>query len=267
MRQMIRLAATLIVLLTSAMASALPEHSPVPGGVAVIPIGIIESSTFNGNAVMTLTHEGQAYAIVGIPLSTAPGEAELRVGNRQIGFIIEPREYETQRLTIKNRRQVNPLPEDLKRIGEDRQEMDIAFKDFDTSFGPYTSFQQPTEGVMSSSFGLRRILNGEPRNPHSGMDIAAPEGTSIRAPARATVVATGDYFFNGNTVLLDHGQGLITMYCHMSRIDVSVGDPVDTGDEIGAVGQTGRVTGPHLHWSVSLNNARVNPALFLGASP
>jgi len=141
--------------------------------------------------------------------------------------------------------------------------MDAAFNNFRPVNRVETGFVLPTAGIMSSSFGLRRILNNQPRNPHSGMDIAAPEGTPIHSPAGGRVVASGDYFFNGNTVLVDHGQGLITMYCHMSKISVEVGQTVDKGQYLGEVGMTGRVTGPHLHWSVSLNNARVNPALFL----
>lgn len=255
--------ALLVLVVLSCQVFALPLHSPVPGGVAVIPIGVIESATFNGRPVMTLSTADDAYAVIGLPLSTQPGEHELVVGKRHIGFTVLAHEYETQSLTIKNRRQVNPLAEDMTRIARERQEMDQAFLHFDREIAADTDFQTPTVGPQSSSFGLRRILNGQPRNPHSGMDIAAPEGSPILAPAGGKVVAMGNYFFNGNTVLIDHGQGLITLYCHLSSIDVSMGDNLAPGDAIGKVGQTGRVTGPHLHWGVSLSNARVNPALFL----
>ncbi|MEE8108593.1 MAG: M23 family metallopeptidase, partial [Gammaproteobacteria bacterium] len=165
-------------------------------------------------------------------------------------------------LTIGNKRQVDPTAEDLERIAGDRREINQAFRSWDRE--PVdTAFYLPAIGPRSSAFGLKRFFNEQPRSPHSGVDIAAPDKSDVVAPAAGVVVATGDYFFNGNTVLIHHGQGLVTMYCHMSEIDVQDGDRLDAGDLIGKIGQTGRVTGPHLHWSLSLNQVRVNPELFL----
>jgi murein DD-endopeptidase MepM/ murein hydrolase activator NlpD len=121
----------------------------------------------------------------------------------------------------------------------------------------------PTPGVRSSSFGLRRVFNGQARAPHGGMDIAAAAGTPVVAPAAGRVIDTGDYFFNGNTVWIDHGAGLLSMLCHLSAIDVRPGDAVESGQRVGAVGATGRVTGAHLHWSLSLNRTMVDPELFV----
>ena len=126
-------------------------------------------------------------------------------------------------------------------------------------------WQSPLSGRYSSSFGKRRVLNGQPRSPHSGLDIAAPEGTPVESIAAGRVAAVGDYFFNGQTVMVDHGQGLISMYCHLSEIDVALGEEVTPDSVVGKVGKTGRVTGAHLHLSVSLNNARVDPLLFFDA--
>jgi murein DD-endopeptidase MepM/ murein hydrolase activator NlpD len=262
------------------MCFALPQHDPVPGGVAVIPVTTDHGVTFDDRLTMVVAAENyndnenenspnaKPYvAIVGIALSQKPGRYFLNTANGKIAFEVLPKEYEVQRLTIDNKRKVNPYAQDMDRITKERREMNAAFNLFTPIDKVDTAFAVPTAGIMSSSFGLRRILNGQPRSPHSGMDIAAPEGTPIRAPASGTVAATGEYFFNGNTVMLDHGQGLITLYCHMNTIDVEVGQRIEEGEMIGKVGKTGRVTGAHLHWSVSLNNARVNPGLFLAIEP
>jgi len=274
MKSLVTLATlTILTLLFSVPLFALPRDNPVPGGVAVIPVPMSTSKVFfKDQPVMLLTTENKKFAVVGISLKTKPGSYPLRLvpdpailtkSPAQLSFDVGNKEYEIQRLTIKNKRKVNPYKEDMDRIIRERHEMDLAFKQFDRARATAVEFVLPATGPISSPFGLKRILNDQPRNPHSGLDIAAPAGAAIRAPAAGRVTAVGNYFFNGNTVLLDHGQGLISMYCHMSESNVALGDLLSPGDLIGKVGQTGRVTGPHLHWSVSLNNARVDPNLFV----
>lgn len=253
----------LILLLVARSALALPDHDSVPGGVAIVSVPTSDYVTFNGRPVWVAEQSDGLVAIVGIPLSSKPGKHILKTDAGDIAFTVSEKEYRVQRLTIKNDRKVNPYAQDMERITRERKEMNQAFHAFDESLPTDANFDLPVEGIVSSSFGLRRILNDQPRNPHSGMDIAAVEGTPVYAPADGKIAATGDYFFNGNTILVDHGKGLITMYCHLSAMDVKPGDRVSRGDLIGKVGQTGRVTGAHLHWSISLNNARVNPDLFL----
>jgi murein DD-endopeptidase MepM/ murein hydrolase activator NlpD len=178
-------------------------------------------------------------------------------------FTVTQKQYRTQHLTIRNQRQVDPLPEDLQRIERERDRSNAALSRFTTETPPNFALIAPVKGPRSDSYGSRRYFNGKPRNPHSGMDIAAPTGTPVHAPAAGEVVEVGDFFFNGNTIFIDHGHGLVTMYCHLDAIHVKPGQRVETGEIIGAVGATGRVTGPHLHWGVSLNRAMVDPSLFL----
>src|SRR6266581_2698389 len=256
----------------SASQGDLPLTAPVPGGVAIVCVGRAPAPApqvaFDGQRVL-VARVGDAWqAVVGLPLALRPGAHELSVLDgektaRAIPFKVGRRNYETEHLTLANRRQVEPEPEDLRRIAREQESLVRAFSTFSDAALDTLTFDLPSEGRVSGAFGLRRFFNDEPRQPHSGVDIAAPEGTPIAAPAAGTVLETGDYFFNGLTVLLDHGQGLVTMYNHLSRIEVAKGARVARGETIGAVGSTGRVTGPHLHWSVSLNNARVDPALFL----
>ncbi len=258
-------------LIASPPADALPRHQAVPGGVAVIELPATGAArpqvSFRDRPVMVIAENERWFAVVGIPLSMAPGPASLSIDNPDgpalpLTFVIGNIDYPEQRLTIGNKRQVDPTAEDLERIAGDRREINRAFRSWDRE--PVdTAFHLPAIGPRSSAFGLKRFFNEQPRSPHSGVDIAAPDKSAVVAPAAGVVVATGDYFFNGNTVLIHHGQGLVTMYCHLSEIDVQDGDRLDAGDLIGKIGQTGRVTGPHLHWSLSLNQVRVNPELFL----
>lgn len=246
-----------------------PRASTVPGGVARIDLGPSAErprATANGVPLLVVGDPIVWTALVGIPLSAKPGKAHIEVsfgGNpRMIEYTISPKRYSEQRLKV-SPRTVDLSPEDLSRHEREREHQAGVIATFSEPLPSSFEMAQPTPGRRSSSFGLRRIFNGQPRNPHSGMDIAAATGTPIVSPLPSTVIDTGDYFFNGQTVWLDHGGGLLSMMCHLSRIDVQPGDKVATGQRVGAVGATGRVTGPHLHWSVSLNRAMVDPALFL----
>ena len=246
-------------------------HTPVPGGVAVIALpedAVSSSVRYNGKRVMTTREADSQLAIIGLALGAEPGTHHLEGRTRQgkplrIAFEVRDKAYETQHITIKDKRKVNPEKRDMERITREQTKIRSALRHWSDSDSVGLQFLKPVQGHYSSPFGLRRFFNEQPRKPHSGIDIAAPEGTPIMAPSAGTVIDTGHYFFNGNTVFIDHGQGLVTMFCHMSRIDVEPGQQVAMGEVIGQVGMTGRVTGPHLHWGVSLNDARVDPMLFM----
>ena len=251
------------------------DQTPVPGGIAVVhlPANANPASVrYDQRRVLIARRENETYAIVGLALGVQPGAHYLEARTLEdkplrLAFEVRDKTYETQRITIKDKRKVNPEKRDLERIRREQKQIGAALSHWSDGTEVTLDFLKPVNGPLSSPFGLRRYFNGQPRKPHSGLDIAAAEGAPISAPAPGTVIDTGEFFFNGNTVFIDHGQGLITMYCHMSRIDVKPGQRVAAGEVIGAVGMTGRVTGPHLHWGVSLNNARVDPLLFLGEEP
>jgi murein DD-endopeptidase MepM/ murein hydrolase activator NlpD len=267
---MLRHVIVLLLAMTSVDAFSLPRESRVPGGIAYVKVPGGEQPPrvlFDGYQTAMVREDDAWIAVVGIPLATKPGRHTLQVfdgtGKREVTFEVTDKRYRTQHLSIKNQRQVEPNPQDLKRIASEQERSNAALSRFTVGDSPHLKLLPPVEGVRSDSYGSRRVFNGQPRNPHSGMDIAAATGTAIRAPAAGKVVEAGDFFFNGNTLYIDHGFGLVTMYCHLSSIAVKVGDEVSAGQLIGKVGATGRVTGPHLHWGVALNRAMVDPALFL----
>jgi len=258
----------------AAAMAGLPRSSAVPGGVAIVDVGPASSSEpqvyLGERRVLTVVDRERRKAIVGIALAVEPGEQKLEVreqaGSRSVSFRVLPKKYREQKLTVPQR-QVDLSPEDAARVEKESARLRTVYDSFSAGMPATISLQVPVPGVRQNTFGSRRVFNGQSRNPHSGMDIAAGTGTPVRAPAAGTVVDVGNYFFNGNNVLIDHGQGFVTMYCHLSAFDVKAGDTVKPGQIIGKVGATGRVTGPHLHFGVLLNGASVDPALFLPPVP
>jgi murein DD-endopeptidase MepM/ murein hydrolase activator NlpD len=265
------IAAALAPVLAGAAANALPfKPSPVPGGVAVVPLpggGQAPKVTYRGEPVLLWRSASGWQAVVGVPLSAKPGQGELEVDGRAVPFTIQPKHYPEQRLRLENQRQVTPNPEDEARIAREERLMGPAWKAWPQGLLPDLAFRQPTPGGLTASFGMRRVFNGVPRSPHSGLDIRAPQGQAVHAPAAGVVVLTGDFFYSGNAVFIAHGEGVVSLVCHLSKITVTQGQTVRAGEVVGEVGKTGRATGPHLHWSLSLNNARVDPRIFLGGHP
>lgn len=242
------------------------KASPVPGGVAVIPIGgkeLAPKVSYHGEPVLVRRRASGWVAVVGLPLSTKPGQETLEVDGKAVPFAVTPKRYPEQRVQLKNPRLVNPNAEDEARLAKEALLITPAWKVWPEGMQTGLSFRQPTPGALTASFGMRRIFNGVPKSPHPGLDIRAPQGQAVRAPAAGVVVLVGDFFYAGNAVFLAHGEGVVSLLCHLSQVAVKQGQVLKAGDLVGKVGMTGRATGPHLHWSLSLNDARVDPKLFL----
>lgn len=273
----LRLAPLVLVLAAPAFSANFiaPRAAAVPGGVVTfkLPGSLDEKPVVKyGDRPVLVARQAEGWlAVLGLGLSTEPGEYHVEVQQpgsnpRQIAFKVVDKKYSVQELKVAPS-QVNLSPEDEARVTSEREKVRVALEGFTPDAPATLRLTQPVPGRRSSSFGLRRVFNGESRSPHSGMDIAAPKGTPIKVPLSGRVVDVGSYFLNGNNVVVDHGQGLMTMYCHLSKIRVEMGQVVKSGEVLGDVGATGRVTGPHLHWNVILNGASVDPALFLPPPP
>jgi murein DD-endopeptidase MepM/ murein hydrolase activator NlpD len=272
---------TFLHLLTAAAASypfsgrvfavGLPRPASVPGGVAIVNLGPEPSpplARFNGERVLVAGDASGWFAVVGIPLDAKVGAAlplTVERGAREpetIALEIGRKRYATQHLSVKPE-QVELSPADLARHEQERAHLRGVLRTFSESAPDSLLLLQPCEGPRSDSFGKRRFFNRQPRNPHNGLDIAAPDGTPVVAAGTGYVLDVGDYFFSGNTLILDHGRGFLTLYAHLSAIDAMTGDRVAAGKRIASVGATGRVTGSHLHFSVYLNATAVDPELFI----
>jgi len=205
-------------------------------------------------------------AIVGIDMQDPPGlqklgitvQATNKTDHLTYSVDIVKEDYAVQHLKLPKNK-VDLDSKTLKRVRLEQKEMSKAFLHIGTQPLWNSAFLEPVKGSITGRFGSRRVINGQSKSPHSGEDIAAPQGTPVHAINTGTVVATMDHFFSGKGVVIDHGLGLFSMYFHLSAIDVQPGQALNKGDALGKVGATGRATGPHLHWGIRLNGARVNP--------
>ncbi len=264
----------LILLLLLAIVSpslfAHPQQALVPGGIALLQLPNYTRKTqifFNGKHVAVFAYKNSWVALAGIGLKTRPGDYAFSIHQPDgltlnVKIHIKPKKYRRQYLSIKNKREVNPNKKDMLRIIAESKRKKKA-KHLFTKNTPRVNFIWPVTGPISSIFGLRRFFNGQERRPHNGLDIAVPEGTPIKAAADGTVIDAGNFFFSGNMIFINHGEGIISLYAHLSKINVKPGDKVKQGDIIGEVGHTGRATGPHLHFAVIANQVLIDPVLML----
>ncbi|MDI9818362.1 MULTISPECIES: peptidoglycan DD-metalloendopeptidase family protein [unclassified Legionella] len=272
MKNFLKLAgfATLFFIIVPTWSITLPENHSVNGGLTIIPIDIKGKPEvyYEGKkiAVVPSFQPNQWLLIVGIPLDKQEAIQNLLMTKpykMSIPFHVTDKFYTAQYLTISNNRLVDPYENDKLRIDKENKEMAELYAQF-SPMDPFAEgFKAPAHGPITSLFGLRRFYNNQSRPPHSGLDIGAPESSPVHTIAKGNVVSTKDYFFTGNTVIVDHGMGVFSLYAHLKRMDVKVGDHLKQGEQVGIVGQTGRATGPHLHWSMIMNQTLVDPLLFV----
>lgn len=261
-----------VLLLQSAMAMAIELQGELTqGGLVQGQVAADARVTLDGESVR-VTDDGRF--LLGFDRD-ADDSAVLKIihadgSHEQQILVIRQRDYNIQRIDGLPEKQVSPSKQALARIEREAQQMEAARADTLDTATLYTNidFDWPLRGRISGVYGSQRILNGKPKRPHYGLDIAAAAGTPIKAPAAGVVAFIHpDMYFNGTTVLLDHGLGLRSTYIHLSRVDVKTGDWVDRGQIIGAVGQSGRATGPHLHWGVDWFDRHIDPRLLTGPMP
>ena len=240
----------------------------IQGGLVRGQVEPGQTVTLDGEAVAT-TEDGRF--VIGFGREH-PSQAILRISDSASVFeralAIEAREYQTQHIKGLPKKMVTPNLEDLARIKRDQAEVKAARSVHSALRGFLESFRWPAAGIITGVYGSRRVLNGEPRNPHYGIDIAAPAGTPVLAPASGQVtLAHPDMYYTGATLILDHGLGVSSTFLHLQDIGVVVGQTVAAGEQIGRVGSSGRSTGPHLDWRINWFDVRVDPALLVGPVP
>lgn len=250
-----------------------------PGEVVLVRItaprntSSVTVSGFSAEWPAARTADGTWLALLGIDLDARPGPHDLVVRStgqpdleQRTRIDVAPKRFRRRVLRVAPE-YVNPPPDTLERIRLDGELTREAYAHTSTEPGWLEGFTRPVREAANSSFGTRSVFNGEVRNPHAGTDFLSPAGTPVHAPAAGRVLIARDLFFTGNTVIVDHGLGVFSMLAHLSRLDVRESDAVTAGQVLGAVGATGRVTGPHLHWALRVGTARVDALAALAMLP
>ena len=215
----------------------------------------LKSSDSDKENNLTIQIEGSLYKL--IPLPYEKQDSSIKIDGQSI--FIKKKDFGESRITIKNDSMVNLNKKDSERAYKESQIIREALNEYSKSFEPNLDFISPVDGIISSKYGKKRFINDQPRSPHLALDIAASEGTKVISPSMGKIILIGDFFYAGNFVIIDHGYGLLSSYSHLSKVTVKENEIVNKGQKIGEVGSTGRVTGPHLHWTVYLNKVRINP--------
>lgn len=260
-----------VVSIAASPADGLPRESCVPGGVALVAVAPSNEPkpvvTRDGANVWTVKRGASWVAVVGLPLSTVPGEHSISVSHngvaQSVAFTVQDKRYPVQHVTLKDNAMVEPPADVMARIETESAHLKIVRSQWRESASTNAMFTLPAKGRLSGRFGGSRVLNGKPRAPHAGLDVAVMTGTPVLAPGDGIVLDTGDYYFCGKTMFIDHGNGLLSLFCHLSEHVAKVGDSVRKGQTVARSGATGRASGPHLHWSVYLNGVSVEPELFV----
>ncbi len=224
-----------------------------PGEMVAVKISTCPD--IKNKEIFFYTFNNIEYAIIPSPFS----KGSRVLSSYCVPIKINKKDFGESRITILDVSKVNLSEEDSQRAYKESQLIRESLNSYSTDIKPSLKFISPVDGIISSRYGKQRYINDQPRSPHLALDIAAAEGTEIIAPAPGKVILVGDFFYSGNYLILDHGFGLLSSYSHMSKIHVQAGDYLNQRDIIGEVGSTGRVTGPHLHWSVYLEKKRINP--------
>lgn len=247
-----------------------------PGSVFLLTITgtervpFVRARAFHRDLAPFRNPRGAWQVLVGVDLDVTPGTYAVEADGGIDGPVatrlltVAPRRFLTRTLHV-NPDLVNPPASAMERIAQEANRLRRLWDAPATDRAWTGPFLRPVPDTANSSFGTRSIYNGEPRAPHGGTDFASPAGRPIKAPNAGRVALAGSLYFTGGTVVIDHGGGVLSMFAHLSTVAIAEGDEVKAGDLIGAVGATGRVTGPHLHWAVRVNGARVDPLLLLSA--